>query len=439
MTNLDTDKTLEHYNIDGVSPSDVIHVVTENDVSDALLNCHANGLSVVPWSGGTRMNIGNIPTRYDVALDLSGLRSNIEHVAGDMTVVCDAGVNIGELEALLRAQGQRLPFNVPFPETATIGGSIASNAPNRLRVMFGGLRDWVIGMRVVLADGTSTKSGGRVVKNVQGYDLHRLHTGAYGTLGVITEVGIKLVPLPKATRTVAMWFDQIDLAGQGAVEIGHSQLNVECARLFCGGGVAGMVRDLSSDRYMDASNDLTRSAVLTMVQISGSRASLERQTRELTGLAGTIPALGYEVLDSKSESDAWKYMESPLEHADVDFRARIISKASDTIRIMDGLQRFCQTRGYEDNFSGMTDVGYGTLTISIDKIEDTIANDLASQSIKTSQACGGSALIEKCSIAVKNNLDVFGIDDKVRELMLNMKREYDPNRVLNSGRYAFRI
>ena len=439
MTNLDTDKTLEHYNVDGVSPSDVIHVVSENDVCDTLINCHANNLSVVPWSGGTRTNIGNIPTRYDVALDLSGLRSNIEHVAGDMTVVCDAGVTIGELETLLRTQGQRLPFNVPFPETATIGGSIASNAPNRLRVMFGGLRDWVIGMRVVLADGTSTKSGGRVVKNVQGYDLHRLHTGAYGTLGVITEVGIKLVPLPKATRTVAMWFDQIDLAGQGAVEIGHSQLNVECARLFCGGGVAGMVRDLSSDRYMDAGNDLTQSAVLTMVQISGSKASLERQTRELTGLAGTIPALGYEVLDSKSESAAWEYMESTLERADVDFRARIVSKASDTLRIMDGLRRFCQTHGYDDNFSGMADVGYGTLTISVEKIEDTIANDLASQCIKTSKACGGSALIEKCSVAVKRNIDIFGIDDKVRELMLNMKREYDPNGVLNRGRYAFRI
>ena len=200
-----------------------------------------------------------------------------------------------------------------------------------------------------------------------------------------------------------------------------------------------MVRDLSSDRYMDAGNDLTQSAVLTMVQISGSKASLERQTRELTGLAGTIPALGYEVLDSKSESAAWEYMESTLERADVDFRARIVSKASDTLRIMDGLRRFCQTHGYDDSFSGMADVGYGTLTISVEKIEDTIANDLALQCIKTSKACGGSALIEKCSVAVKRNIDIFGIDDKVRELMLNMKREYDPNGVLNRGRYAFRI
>ena len=439
MTNLDTDKTLERYNVDGVSPSDLIHATSENDVCDALLNCHANGVSVIPWSGGTRMNIGNIPTRYDVALDLSGLNSNIEHVAGDMTVVCDAGVTIGELETLLREQGQRLPFNVPFPDTATIGGSIASNAPNRLRVMFGGIRDWVIGMRIVLANGTSTKSGGRVVKNVQGYDLHRLHTGAYGTLGIITEVGIKLVPLPKATRTVAMWFDQIDLADHGAIEIAHSQLNVECARIFCGGGVAGMVRDLSSDRYMDAGDDLGSSTALVMVQISGSKASLERQTRELTGLAGTIPSIGYEVLDTKSESDAWEYIESPLELADTDSRTRIVSKASETLGIMDNLLHFCQTRGYENNFSGMADVGYGTLTISVEKIEDAIASDLASQCIKTSQACGGSALIEKCSVAVKSNLDIFGIDHKVRNLMINMKHEYDPENVLNHGRYAFRI
>ena len=189
------------FRVDGLMPEDVMRPSTVADVAHCLSDLSAKSKTVLPWGGGSRMHIGNVPARYDVALDLSLLNSNIEHVPGVMTVVCDAGVKISELTSLLADANQRLPFDVAHPDIATIGGSVASNAPSRLSPRFGGIRDWIIGMSVVLADGTPTKTGGRVVKNVQGYDLHRLHTGAFGTLGVIVSVALKLVPVAEGTQT----------------------------------------------------------------------------------------------------------------------------------------------------------------------------------------------------------------------------------------------
>ena len=135
-----------------------------------------------------------MPTGYDVALDLTGMNSDVEHVPGDMTVVCDAGVKISELYSLLAESSQRLPFEVAQPNMATIGGSVASNAPSRLAPRFGGIRDWVIGMSVVLADGTPTKTGGRVVKNVQGLRSASIAHGSVRHLGCDRQCGVKVSP-----------------------------------------------------------------------------------------------------------------------------------------------------------------------------------------------------------------------------------------------------
>ena len=151
------------YSIDGMTPSSIERPQTLEEVSNALCKSNNEGRSVIPWGGGTRIEIGNIPTSYDTALDLSGFTGDIEHEPGDMTVVANAGVTIGSLNALLRDQGQRLPFEVRNPAMATVGVSIASNASGDRQSSTGGIRDWVIGMQVVLADGTITKSGGRVV------------------------------------------------------------------------------------------------------------------------------------------------------------------------------------------------------------------------------------------------------------------------------------
>ena len=383
------------------------------------------------------MGVGNVPRRYDVALDMTGLSENVDHVAGDMTVVCDAGVRIADLAGLLAQSNQRLPFEVPDPRSATIGGSVASNAPSRLRPRFGGIRDWIIGLHVALADGTHTKTGGRVVKNVQGYDLHRLHTGAYGTLGVIISVALKLVPLPERTRSVAMWFDRYGAAANAAQDVGQLELAIESARLYSGARAAGAIRELATSSNMDGEVGAESAEHLMLVKVSGSISALNRQVDELTGLAGTVPATGYESLLGSSETELWDY----LEEAGIEGKLslRIAAKAIDSVNLVDRLTRWLERNRNADGRASIIDVGYGSFTFNIDVIDDDVVLPFMDAAKSLTHDVGGSLLVERCPIGLKKDLDVFCIDSSSAQIMKNVKQQFDPSAILNPGRFAFRI
>ena len=424
---------MSDYRVDGLMPSEVVSPTTKSDVASHLSDLQTQGKSIIPWGAGTRIGIGNFPTDYDVALDLTGLTSEIEHVAGDMTLVCDAGAKIADLSSLLAESQQRLPFEVPHPAEATIGGSVASNAPSRLAPRFGGIRDWVIGMSVVLADGTLTKTGGRVVKNVQGYDLHRLHTGAFGTLGVIVSVALKLVPVPESTQTVAMWFDRMGSAADAAVDVDRSNLTVEAAQLFTGSRAVGAIRELAADRHMELDMASGDSGYLMLVQVSGSKAALNRQLNELTGLAGTVPATGYEVLSGAHEADIWWYAGETGDAATVSLR--IAAKQTTSLDLMSRLERLIG----QAHTSSIFDVGYGSLQFNVEEIDDPSAIKFLNEAKQTIRDANGSVTIERCPIAAKKGIDVFGVDPSSAKIMESMKEQFDPKRTLNPGRFAFRI
>ena len=417
-------------------PSEVISPTTKSELASRLSELHAQGKTVVPWGGGTRMGIGNIPAGYDVALDLTDMNSEVEHIPGDMTVVCDAGVKISELHSLLAESSQRLPFEVTDPTVATIGGSVASNAPSRLAPRFGGIRDWVIGMSVVLADGTPTKTGGRVVKNVQGYDLHRLHTGAFGTLGVIVSVALKLVPVAENTQTVAMWFDRLGSAANAALDVDQSNVTIEAVQLFSGSRAVGAIRELAADRHMDLDVTPGDPGYLMLVQVSSSKAALSRQVDELTGLAGTVPADGYEVLTGAHEADIWSYVGETGNDATVSLR--VAAKPTTCLDLMSKLERSLG-RSESSHTSSIFDVGYGSLQFNVEEIDDQSAIKFVEEAKQTIRDATGSVTIERCPATVKKSIDVFGIDASSAKIMERMKEQFDPKRTLNPGRFAFRI
>ncbi len=427
---------LSRYAIDGMLPDRVLRPESESELSGMLSELHHAKECAIPWSGGTRISIGNVPEAYDAALDLNGIKSHMEHVPGDMTVICDAGTPVAEINRELLAHNQRLPFMTPDSRHATIGGSVAANAPSLLRPCFGSIREWIIGMRIVLGDGIAIKSGGRVVKNVQGYDMHRLQVGAYGTLGIITQVALKLVPIPKSVRTVALWFNQTDVADHASADIMASNLDVQAARMYTGSRVTGIVRELSSTRYMDAVEDAD---VLILVQIAGSGAAIERQTDELIGLSGTVPAAGCEVLEAASEAQIWSYLDGSMQGSTRIFGAQIAVKPSDAINVLKRWQRFASRTSSGADFNAMIDIGYGSVTLSVDNAGVEVASDAVAQCLQIVREFKGSALIEACPTDVKREIDVFMIDQNLESLMKRMKHQFDPHRVLNRGRYAFRI
>ncbi len=168
---------------------------TVEQVAAVLKTASAHGLAVVPAGNGTRLHWGAPPERCDLMLDLRGLDQVLEHQAGDLVVRTQAGVTLRALNEKVAGGGQELVVEVPY-DAATVGGALATGAAGPRRFRYGAARDLLIGVTVVLADGTIARSGGKVVKNVAGYDLGKLLTGSYGTLGVIAEATFRLHPLP---------------------------------------------------------------------------------------------------------------------------------------------------------------------------------------------------------------------------------------------------
>jgi glycolate oxidase FAD binding subunit len=184
--------------VDGVVPGLVARPEDTGQVTEVLRAAAAHGLTVVPRGRGTKLSWGSPPTSADVLLDVSALDQVVEHAAGDLIVVTQAGTRLADLQQVVGGGGQRLALDETVPG-ATIGGTLATNASGARRVATGTARDLLIGITVVRADGVVAKAGGRVVKNVAGYDLGKLLIGSFGTLAVITEAVFRLHPVPVAS------------------------------------------------------------------------------------------------------------------------------------------------------------------------------------------------------------------------------------------------
>jgi glycolate oxidase FAD binding subunit len=193
--------------VGGVVPSLVVSPADELEVASVLSAATARGLAVVPRGGGTKIEWGSPPERCDVVLSTSRIEGIVDHEPADLVCVVRAGTPLSRLqESLASAPGfrQRLMLDPPQGDGATIGGVVASAASGPLRTRFGTPRDLVIGASFVLSDGTVGRSGGKVVKNVAGFDVAKLLVGSLGTLAIVTEVAFRLHPLPAASRTVAL-------------------------------------------------------------------------------------------------------------------------------------------------------------------------------------------------------------------------------------------
>jgi len=185
----------------GAQPKLVIEPGTERELANVLLLSNYAGLAVIPRGGGTKPGWGNSPTHADLILSTARMTEIIEHAWADLTVTVEAGCTIQRLQETLAQHGQRLALDPLWPEKATVGGVLSTNDSGALRLRFGALRDLIIGATIALPDGTLASSGGKVVKNVAGYDLPKLVTGALGTLGVITRAVFRLHPLPLNSRS----------------------------------------------------------------------------------------------------------------------------------------------------------------------------------------------------------------------------------------------
>ena len=421
-----------NYSVDGMSPARVEKPGSVDDLARLLADSNQKGEAVIPFGGSTRMGIGNVPERYDTALDLSALNAEVDHVPGDLTVVASAGVRIGQLQDQLAKSAQRLAFEIPGRQEATVGGAVASSPTSLTGISFGGIRDWVLGMRIVLGDGTDTRTGGRVVKNVQGYDLHRLHTGAYGSLGVIAEVAFKLMPLPANTRTVAAWFSSPEEATTTAQTVLDSPILPEALSVVSGPQLSSPAATLLSQTPGGQDENY-----LVLARVTGGMAAVARQVDMVTGAAGASAAEGYEVLHQDEAAPLWEIAQG--DHFDpAGLTSRIIVKPLAMENVLVDLERH-RSRNRGPNASIIGHMGFGVLVVNWPRGANFDGRKLAAFAFSLAEQHGGSAIIERCPAGVKLDIDVFGNTGASLEIMKRIKRQYDPGRVLNPGRFAGRI
>jgi glycolate oxidase FAD binding subunit len=248
---------------------------TTNDVAVLMRYADANGIGVeIAGAGSKRGWAGSV--RTEIVLDARGLAGVREHSWQDLTSTVGAGTTWAEMQRVLTQHGQQVALDPLWPERATVGGVIATNDSGALRLKYGSLRDLVIGMTIVLADGTVAKSGGKVVKNVAGYDLHKLMIGAYGTLAVVTEVTFRLHAIPRNTRVWTLETADAEAVGCVMMKVLDSQLSAQAMQMRA--SAAGYALD---------------------VELACIDEVMRSQLAVLDGLAGQAGAVGGEVFGAR--------------------------------------------------------------------------------------------------------------------------------------------
>jgi glycolate dehydrogenase FAD-binding subunit len=274
-------QTLSAYAVDGVIPKAAARTGTAQEISELVKFAAAENLALIPTGARSKLGIGMPPARYDLAIDMTRLDRVISYDPGDLTLSVEPGIPLARLAAILAEHNQFLPLDVPFFERATVGGTLASGVDSPLRHAYGTARDFVLGMEFVTGDGSLAKSGGRVVKNVTGYDLHKLMLGAIGSLGVITRVNFKTFPLPSNTATFVAAFASSDAAAKFNLVVHKSPLRCQAVEILSPTAVASM----NANRVPGVFGGDSSNQFVAVVTVAGNDAVIARCERDLRSLA----------------------------------------------------------------------------------------------------------------------------------------------------------
>ena len=264
---------LAGHNVDGREPALLCFPVNPEQVAAALRLCSEANATIVPWGGGTAMGIGNPARQVDIVIGLERLNLLVEHDQANLTATVQSGHRLAALQEVLARHNQFLPLDPPAPGRATVGGLVAANLNGPRRSFYGSVRDLVIGMKVVLASGEQIKAGGKVVKNVAGYDMCKLFVGSLGTLGIITEVTLRMAPIPETAATIIA-SGTLPEVQQFTDELSRSKLLPSAVLLL--------------NAQASKATDLTQRDWRVAVRCEGFEETVARHLRDATAMAQRI-------------------------------------------------------------------------------------------------------------------------------------------------------
>jgi glycolate oxidase FAD binding subunit len=404
--------------VDGLRPRYVATPTSVAGVSRVLAVASAEGLAVVPAGRGVRLGWGAVPRRVDVLLSLACLDRILAHEPADLTLSVEAGATVAAVNAALGAFGQFVPLDPAHPEASTIGGLIATGAAGPYRARYGTLRDLLLGVTVVKADGTVVKGGGRVVKNVSGYDVPKLYVGALGTLGVVVEANLRLHPRPAEERSWVFGFGSLEAAVDAATRVRDTAVVLSRCQFLD----AGALRALGEPAPPAAALAVTIGSVPEAV------ADQARRVAEICAASGAeaieVPA-----------ADAWwrQVAEVPWPRdPEASLVLRIGTRPTDVAKALRAVEAAAPGEGRR----ATAEAANGVLHVSIDGVDPGRVGGLVARIRAGMAELGGTCAVEHAPAAAKASLDVWGDVGPALPLMRRLKAELDPAGVLNPGRYV---
>jgi glycolate oxidase FAD binding subunit len=417
---------LSPYVIDGRTPEAAVFPGSVDEAAAVVSLAAEAGMPIVPWGGGTAAAVGVPPARAGLVLGLSRLRAIVEHEPGDLTVTAQAGVILRELQAALGARGQWLSLDPPDADRATHGGVLAANASGPRRHLYGTARDLLIGVTVVTAGGSVVRGGGRVVKNVAGYDLPKLFIGSYGTLGVIVEATLKLRPRPDDERLVAVPFERLKDAGAAVRAILASDLIPNAVDLA----------DTAAARAVG----VDQAPAVLLVGFDGLREQVDWQVAEL---ASIVRPYGGGQTPTTLPDGAWTALARAAQTA-FETPAAVMTLSVLPSLVADTMEQGASSarqRGLSTAWSAHAGVGLitGAVRAEGDRQDPSMLAAVLAEWRAAARAGGGHASIRWAPLAVKAALPVWDDAGPAGRIMQRIKAELDPQNLLNPGRFVAEI
>jgi len=394
--------------------SGVVYPSITQELAHVMSHAHDNSWSVLPCGSGSKLGWGGVSKDIDLVVSTERLNRIIEHAVGDLTVTVEAGVKFTDLQNVLTKTNQFLPLEPAYPQDATIGGIVATADSGSLRHRYGGIRDMLLGLSFVRSDGQIAKAGGRVVKNVAGYDLMKLFTGSYGTLGIITEVTLRVYPVPEASGTVVL--------------TGEAEAIASATKTLLASALSPTAVDLLSTQLV---SQLSRGqGIGLIVRFQSVSESVKEQSSRLLevgqqlGLSGTFYTEADEVkLWQQLPEQIWESTQPPAITCKIGVSP---TAAVATLTKLDALTA--------SSALGLIHAGSGLGLLRLDPTVTTPQTILELR--RSCQDQSGFLSVLEAPISLKQQLDVWGYNGNALEIMRQIKQQFDPKNLLSPSRFV---
>ncbi|MBD2039526.1 FAD-binding oxidoreductase [Microcoleus sp. FACHB-672] len=394
----------------------IVYPQTEAELAEVMACAHRQRWGVLPLGSGSKLNWGGLAAGVNLAVSTERLNKLVDHAAGDLTITAEAGMKFAELQQILASVGQFLALDPSYPEMATLGGIVATGDTGSLRQRYNGVRDQLIGFSFVRSDGQLAKAGGRVVKNVAGYDLMKLFTGSFGTLGVISQVTFRVYPLSLSSQTVLLT-GEADAIATATQTLLASALTPTAADLLS----AQLVNQLEVGAGMGL-----------LVRFQSIAESVKQQSERVLEVGKT---LGLQSTTFVEADEAALWQKLPEQMRSTPKNSEIICKIG--VRPSEAVAVLTQLNLLFPNSSlSLIHAGSG---LGLIRVAGENAITPLSKMRSICESSGGFLSVLVAPISLKQQLDVWGYTGNALDLMRRIKQQFDPENILSPERFVGKI